>query len=111
MSEPENEAAQIANLRGDMKEGFAAINGRIDALIGVVQASNDARVSEVTELRRDGVDYESRLRQHDRDINSAMTRVAHVEATAVTAKKLWTVVLGGIAAASAIFTIIASLSP
>jgi hypothetical protein len=84
----------VTQLRGDMREGFAEIKGQLSGLTQAVEASNRARIAEAEELRKDVDDHEERIRQQDRDINRVATRVAHVEATSVTPRKLWGVAAG-----------------
>lgn len=79
--------AQMAELRGEAREGFATINGRLDTLITQQEAANTARMSDIADLRIDRDDHEVRIR-------SLETRMSDEEARPrITPKGAWAVAL------------------
>ena len=90
MTESNETRVSVATLRGEMREGFARIDGRLETLTHAIEAANAARAAETAELRKDVDDHESRLRTQAEDI----VAVKAIADKAVTPAKLWAVAAG-----------------
>ena len=64
----------VSNLRGDMREGFARIEGEIHGLRQSIEAGNRAHAADANELRKDVDDHEFRLRRHDDRLSTLDSR-------------------------------------
>ena len=99
--QPRSYTDTVSDLRGDMREGFARIEGEIHGLRQSIEAGNRAHVADANELRKDVDDHEARLRRHGDHIALLYAR-PHV-----TPKGMWGVSLSVaaliIAAVAAIF--------
>ena len=99
--QPRSYTDTVSDLRGDMREGFARIEGEIHGLRQAIESSNRAHVADANELRKDVDDHEFRLRRHDDRLATLDSR-PHI-----TPKGMWGVSLSVamliIAAIAAIF--------
>lgn len=87
MTESNETRVSVATLRGEMREGFARIDGRLETLTHAIEAANAARAAETAELRKDVDDHETRLRMQ----GDELAKVKAIAEKAVTPAKLWTV--------------------
>lgn len=89
-------AVEIAKLEGEMKAGFAALEGKIDTLIARMDDQQRAASQDRTEADRLHLDYETRLRM----LEARKT---------VSPLGLWTTVTSGVLLAIGVATFIVNL--
>lgn len=108
-------------LRGEMREGFARIEGVINALAEEVRAANLARAAENIEVRKDVEDHEARIRSLEAANQARASEAAELRADAedrenrlrevsdrkyVSPMALWSTITGAVMAHAAIAGVI-----
>lgn len=96
---PEISAVEIANLKGEMHTGFAAMGGKLDTLIAKQEAAEAARALDRTTADARHEDHEARLRTlESHDTQDHGERITAVEQRKTIAPwQLWTVFAGAAA--------------
>ena len=113
--DPDLSAVEIAKLEGQMKEGFAALGGKLDTLIAKQEAAETARALDRTTADARHEDHETRMRaieshataDHSERIDALEGAVAEVKARPViTWRALWGAVVSGITVAGILVGIV-----
>ena len=68
----------VSDLRGDMREGFAKIDGQLVALTGALESATKAFATANTDIKDDVRDHEARIRLLERMIWKAAGAAAFI---------------------------------